>query len=133
IELVGAGHRLDYLGGGRFGRRGGGFGGGGRGSGSGGGFGLLAAGSDGGGDGERQQQGADGVHGMAPEGGKEAAAQAMRQASSNGRRGERGKRLAGSPWPRLTRMLDRIVVPAKNASSTLALSKPVIGPQSRPS
>src|SRR3970040_1918273 len=58
--------------------------------------------------------------------------QAIRAASSNGSRGERGNSLAGSPWPRLTGKLDRIDVPAKNAASTLALSKPDIGPVSRP-
>src|SRR5690606_938036 len=57
----------------------------------------------------------------------------MRQASSNSSRGARGCTLAGSPMPRLTRKLERIFVPAKNAASTLAVSKPDIGPQSRPS
>src|SRR3970040_2739847 len=59
--------------------------------------------------------------------------QAIRAASASGSRGERGNSLAGSPWPRLTRKLERIEVPAKNAASTLALSKPDIGPVSRPS
>ena len=35
--------------------------------------------------------------------------------------------------PRLTRKLERIDVPAKNSASTLAVSKPDMGPQSRPS
>src|SRR5690606_15725594 len=55
------------------------------------------------------------------------------QASSKPSRGERAKMLAGSPLPRLTRKLERIRVPAKNSASTFALSKPDIGPQSRPS
>src|SRR3546814_7465181 len=41
--------------------------------------------------------------------------------------------LAGSPWPRWTRKLDVMVVPLKKASSTFGLSKPDIGPVSRPS
>src|SRR3546814_14672057 len=57
----------------------------------------------------------------------------IRAASSKPSRGERAKMLAGSPWPRLTRKLDLMVVPLKKASSTFALSKPDIGPVSRPS
>jgi PhzF family phenazine biosynthesis protein len=55
------------------------------------------------------------------------------QASSNARRGLRGKILAGSALPRLTRKLDLQRPSGKNAASTLALSNPDIGPQSRPS
>ena len=56
----------------------------------------------------------------------------MRQASSNPSRGERGKMLARSPRPRLTRKFERMRVPAKNSASTIALSNPDIGPQSSP-
>ena len=41
--------------------------------------------------------------------------------------------LSGFPHPRLQRKFDFVLVPAKNASSTRALSKPDIAPQSRPS
>jgi hydrophobe/amphiphile efflux-1 (HAE1) family protein len=61
------------------------------------------------------------------------AAQTKRQASSKLSRGERGWSLPASPWPRLQRKFDFTDVPAKNAASTLALSKPDIGPQSSPS
>src|SRR5262249_28002160 len=54
------------------------------------------------------------------------------QALSKVGRGGRGWGLLASPWPRLQRKLDLIVVPAKKAASTLALLKPDIGPQSRP-
>src|SRR5690606_25848386 len=57
----------------------------------------------------------------------------IRVASWKDRQGERGITLAGSPTPRLTMMSERIEVPAKKAASTMALSKPVIGPASRPS
>src|SRR5690606_12347819 len=60
-------------------------------------------------------------------------AHSIRAASSNDSRGERGKSCAGSPWPMLTMMLERTAVPPKKAASTMALSNPVIGPQSRPS
>src|SRR5690606_18421241 len=57
----------------------------------------------------------------------------IRAASSKPSRGERGKMLARSPWPRLTRKLDLTSEPLKKASSTLSVSKPDIGPVSRPS
>src|SRR5262249_10955196 len=60
------------------------------------------------------------------------ATQATRHASSNVSRGARGWSLLASPDPRLHRKFDLMVVPAKNAASTLALSKPDMGPQSRP-
>ena len=59
--------------------------------------------------------------------------QTMRQASSNDSRGLRANSLVGSPWPRLQMKLVLTSVPAQNAASTLAWSKPLIGPQSRPS
>ena len=40
--------------------------------------------------------------------------------------------MLSSPYPRLHRTFDLTVVPAKNATSTLALSNPDIGPQSSP-
>src|SRR5262249_3746046 len=64
---------------------------------------------------------------------RDRSAQTTWHASSQVRRGERECSLLASPWPRLHRKLDFTVVPAKNAASTLALSKPDIGPQSRPS
>jgi hypothetical protein len=54
------------------------------------------------------------------------------QTSSNSSRGALGSNLAISPWPRLHRKFDRHVVPAINASSHRALSKPDIGPTSSP-
>src|SRR5690606_37737000 len=60
-------------------------------------------------------------------------AHSMRAASSKDSRGERGNSWAGSPWPRFTRMFECTDVPLKKASSTMALSKPLIGPQSSPS
>src|SRR4029077_7890472 len=59
--------------------------------------------------------------------------QTIRHASSNASRGLRGRSFVASPWPRLQRKFDLIVVPAKNASSTLALFNSDIVPQSRPS
>src|SRR5262249_15593805 len=56
----------------------------------------------------------------------------MRQASSNVRRGLRGKTLPGSPLPRLQRKFDFQRPSGKKAASTLALSKPDIGPVSMP-
>src|SRR5690606_18476771 len=67
-----------------------------------------------------------------PPGGK-SCAHSILAASSKDSRGERGYTAAGSPRPRLTSTLERIEVPLKKASSTLALSKPVIGPVSSPS
>ena len=62
-----------------------------------------------------------------------AIAQSIRQASSNGSRGLRANTFDGSPWPRLQMKFVLTVVPAQNAASILAASKPLIGPQSRPS
>ena len=62
-----------------------------------------------------------------------AARYSMRQASSKARRGLRGKIFAGSALPRLMRKFDFQRPSGKNAASTLALSKPDIGPQSSPS
>jgi len=59
--------------------------------------------------------------------------QASRQASSKLSRGLRGNSLAGSPVPRVQMKLLRTCVPAQKAASTRAASKPLIGPQPRPS
>src|SRR5690606_6375700 len=58
--------------------------------------------------------------------------QTILQASSKGRRGLRGNTPFGTPWPRLQRKFDLTVVPEKKASSTFFISKPDMGPQSRP-
>ena len=57
----------------------------------------------------------------------------IRQASSNASRGARGCSFDGSPYPRLHRKFDLTVPSGKNSASTLAWSKPPIGPQSSPS
>src|SRR5262249_8593071 len=56
----------------------------------------------------------------------------IRHVSSKPRRGLRGNSFVASPWPRLQRKFDLTVVPVKKRASTLALSKPDIGPQSSP-
>src|SRR4029077_2524334 len=54
------------------------------------------------------------------------------QASLKSRRGDLGCSKLASPKPRLQTKFDFQEVPSKKAASTLALSKPDIGPQSRP-
>ena len=61
-----------------------------------------------------------------------AGGQASQPASSKARRGARGGSLDGSPRPMEQMKLDLTAVPAKNSRSTPALSKPDIGPQSKP-
>src|SRR3979411_2994634 len=59
--------------------------------------------------------------------------QTILPACSKLRRGPRGNSFSGSPYPMLQRKFDFQDVPLKKASSTLALSKPDIGPMSSPS
>src|SRR3981081_1005177 len=58
--------------------------------------------------------------------------QTILPACSKLRRGPRGNSFSGSPYPMLQRKFDFQDVPLKKASSTLALSKPDIGPMSSP-
>jgi len=83
--------------------------------------------------GRRSGAGALGRRGKTRAAAAPAGPHSIRHASSNDSRGLRANSLFGSPWPRLQMKLVRIVVPAQKAASSLALSKPLIGPQSRSS
>src|SRR3978361_188565 len=89
--------------------------------------------------GDRPQQGGIGAQPLCPlpANGKGATGSGCRDQTNEAicsklKRGLRGKSFEASPNPMLIRTLDFTSVPAKNSASTLAESKPTLGPVSSP-